>query len=103
MLFHEGYRVSDRNSIVEQAAIAQEIENYSRLSHAQSRGLELLHIGVTVKVLGLAIESTIPRLNVPRSGEQATSRGRGGRPGSGCNELVTRENSTHDGREGTLQ
>jgi hypothetical protein len=38
---------------------------YSRLGHAQSRGLELLHIGVTVRLLAMARWSpTIPLLSM---------------------------------------
>jgi hypothetical protein len=65
------------NSIVQSEAIALEDGNNSRLSHAQGRGLELLHIGVTVRVLGLALSqpSHLPSPNVPRPGNSETWRG----------------------------
>ena len=59
---------------------------YSRLGHAQSRGLELLHIGVTVGLLAMTRRSpTIPLLSM--AGVRARH-----------NALVARKNSTHDGQ-----
>lgn len=94
-------KISD-NSIAKSYVVGQEIRNNSRLGHAQSRGLELLHFGVTVKVLGLALSQ--PSQYCPSSaafGERGHGGALVGDEARGlCDALVTRENSTHDGREG---